>query len=64
MVLNIGEGQTVPRLLMHIKTRRVLAMQGKLEMDIAQLPPQEAEVFLQEYHIQEPSLQRMIKLIL
>jgi ribosome-binding ATPase YchF (GTP1/OBG family) len=31
-------------------------------MDIAQLPPQEAEVFLKEYGIQEPSLSRMIKL--
>jgi ribosome-binding ATPase YchF (GTP1/OBG family) len=30
-------------------------------MDIAQLPPEEAEVFLKEYGIQEPSLSRMIK---
>lgn len=37
-------------------------LQGKLEMEIAQLPPDEAEIFLQEYGIAEPSLNRMIKL--
>jgi len=37
-------------------------MLGKLEMDIAQLPPDEAEIFLQEYGIEEPSLNRFIRL--
>jgi ribosome-binding ATPase YchF (GTP1/OBG family) len=40
----------------------VVALQGKLEMEIAQLAPEEAEMFLQEYGIAEPSLNRMIKL--
>jgi ribosome-binding ATPase len=31
-------------------------------MEIAQLPPDEAAIFLQEYGIAEPSLNRMIKL--
>jgi ribosome-binding ATPase YchF (GTP1/OBG family) len=31
-------------------------------MDIAQLPPEEAEIFLEEYHIAEPSLDRLIRL--
>jgi ribosome-binding ATPase YchF (GTP1/OBG family) len=31
-------------------------------MDIAQLPPEEAEMFLAEYGITEPSLNRMIRL--
>jgi len=31
-------------------------------MDIAQLPPDEAELFLAEYGIAEPSLSRMIRL--
>ncbi len=31
-------------------------------MDIAQLPPDEMEMFLQEYGIEEPSLNRMIRL--
>ncbi len=39
-----------------------VALQGKLEMEIAQLPPDEAAEFLKEYGIEEPSLNRMIKL--
>ena len=31
-------------------------------MDIAQLSPEEAELFLQEYGIEEPSLNKMIRL--
>ncbi len=62
VVLNLGEGQTVPEITYEHQKSRVLPLQGKLEMDIAQLPPQEAEVFLKEYGIQEPSLSRMIKL--
>jgi ribosome-binding ATPase len=40
----------------------VVALQGRLEMEIAQLPPDEAAEFLKEYGIAEPSLNRMIKL--
>jgi ribosome-binding ATPase YchF (GTP1/OBG family) len=37
-------------------------LQGKLEADIAQLSPDEAALFLAEYNIEEPSLNRMIRL--
>jgi len=37
-------------------------MPAKLEMEIAQLPPEEAQVFLDEYGIEEPSLDRFIRL--
>ena len=37
-------------------------MPAKLEMEIAQLPPEEAAVFLAEYKIEEPSLNRFIRL--
>ncbi len=37
-------------------------MPAKLEMEIAQLPPEEADVFLAEYGIEEPSLDRFISL--
>ena len=40
---------------------RVIALQGKLEMEIAQLAPDEAQMFLDEYGIEEPSLYRMIR---
>ena len=39
-----------------------ICIPAKLEMDIAQLPPEEAQVFLQEYGIDEPSLDRFIRL--
>jgi len=35
---------------------------GKLEMEIAQLPPEGAEIFLAEYGIEEPGLNRVIRL--
>jgi len=62
VVLNLGEGQIIPEIPYKHQKSRVLPLQGKLEMDIAQLPPQEAQIFLKEYGIQEPSLSRMIKL--
>lgn len=37
-----------------------LPLRGKLEMDIAQLPPDEAEMFMAEYGLEESSLARMI----
>jgi ribosome-binding ATPase YchF (GTP1/OBG family) len=37
-----------------------LPLRGKLEMEISQLPPDEAEMFLAEYDLAESSLARMI----
>lgn len=37
-------------------------LRGKLEMDIAQMPPDEAQEFLKAYGIAEPSLNRIIRL--
>jgi ribosome-binding ATPase len=62
IVLNLSEGQTAPKIDYPHKSSQVVALQGKLEMDIAQLPPDEMEMFLQEYNIEEPSLNRMIRL--
>jgi ribosome-binding ATPase YchF (GTP1/OBG family) len=39
----------------------MIPLQGKIEMEIAQLPEEEAQVFLQEYGIEEPGLNRMIR---
>jgi ribosome-binding ATPase YchF (GTP1/OBG family) len=39
-----------------------VALQGKLEMEIAQLPAEDAAMFMEEYGIEEPSLNRMIRL--
>lgn len=61
VVFNTGEGQVAPKIDYHHQASRLLTVQGKLEMDIAQLPPEEAAIFLQEYKIQEPTLQVMIR---
>jgi GTP-binding protein YchF len=62
IVLNLAEGQKAPEIQYEHKHSQIVSLQGKLEMDIAQLPPEEMEMFLQEYNIEEPSLHRMIRL--
>jgi GTP-binding protein YchF len=62
VVMNTSEGQAAPQVDYPHQHSQVVALQGKLEMDIAQLPPDEAVMFLAEYGIEEPSLNRMIRL--
>jgi GTP-binding protein YchF len=62
IVLNLSEGQAEPSINYTHKRAQLVALQGKLEADIAQLAPEEAQVFLEEYKISEPSLNRMIRL--
>jgi GTP-binding protein YchF len=57
ILLNLGEGQAEPEVQAGAP---VVALQGKLEMEIAQLPPDDASVFMTEYGITELSLNRMI----
>ncbi len=61
LLLNLGEGQESPDVSATIKDSQVVALQGQLEMEIAQLAPEEAEMFLEEYQIEEPSLYLMIR---
>lgn len=61
IVLNLSEGQEPPDVTEEALDYPVVPLKGKLEMEIAQLPPEEAVEFLQEYDIQEPSLNRMIR---
>ena len=62
VVFNLAEGQKAPEIDYPHKHSQVVALQGKLEMDIAQLPPEEMKMFLDEYGIEEPSLNRMIRI--
>jgi len=62
IVLNLAEGQKPPDVTYTHSSSRLVSLQGRLEMDIAQLPPEDAQVFLDEYDIEEPSLNRMIRL--
>ncbi|HLF87667.1 MAG TPA: redox-regulated ATPase YchF [Anaerolineales bacterium] len=40
----------------------ILPLRGQLEMEIAQLTPDEAEMFMEEYGLEESSLARMIRM--
>lgn len=63
IVFNLHESQAAPAFEpAHPKNLAQVSLQGKLEMDISQLPAEEAAMFLEEYGIEEPSLNRMIRL--
>ena len=62
IVINQSEDQAPIDVEMPYANTKVICMPAKLEMDIAQLPPDDAAVFLAEYEIEEPSLNRFIKL--
>lgn len=58
-VFNLGEGQSALEAKLDHPS---VALMGKLEMEIAQLSPEDAAVFMEEYGIKELSLNRMINL--
>ncbi len=58
-VFNMGEGQPAPDVKLDHPS---VSLMGKLEMEIAQLSPEDADVFMKEYGIEELSLSRMIRL--
>jgi len=60
IVLNLGENQDAPKIDFPCQVC-VVSLQGQLEMEIAQLSPDDAELFMIEYNITEPSLNRMIR---
>jgi GTP-binding protein YchF len=62
VLLNLGEGQAQPAFAPGVTSCPLVALQGKLEMEIAQLPAPDAAVFMQEYGITELSLNRMISI--
>jgi len=60
IVLNLGDGQPAPEVDFPCQVC-VVSLQGKLEMEIAQLSSDDAQLFMDEYDIAEPSLNRMIR---
>ncbi len=62
IVLNLADGQTAPDAAVSGKNVMLVPLQGKLEMEIAQLTPEEADMFLAEYGIEESGLERVIRL--
>ncbi|MCB0001227.1 MAG: redox-regulated ATPase YchF [Anaerolineae bacterium] len=63
VLLNTGDDVVPPETLVSYDHRHtvVMAVQGKLEMEIAQLDPDEAAVFMEEFGITEQALDRMIR---
>jgi GTP-binding protein YchF len=62
IVFNVSEGQGAPEIPYPHQHSLTVALQAKLEAEIARLPSDEAGLFLKEYGIEEPSLNRMIRL--
>ncbi|MFZ6027770.1 MAG: redox-regulated ATPase YchF [Chloroflexota bacterium] len=62
VVLNLSEGQEAPAIDYPHARCAVVALQGKLEMDIAQLSSADAELFMAEYGIEQLGLNRVIGL--
>ena len=58
-VFNLGEGQQAIQAQLDHPS---VSLMGKLEMEIAQLSPEDASAFMQEYGIEELGLSRMIRL--
>ncbi len=62
IVLNISDGEKPPAIEYPHQRSAVLPLQGRLEMELAQLPLDEAQVFMLEFGIQELGLQRVARL--
>ncbi len=61
ILFNLGEGQDAPTFEYQHSSSAISSLQGQLEMEIAQLSPEEAEVFLEEYGIDRPGMERLIQ---
>jgi GTP-binding protein YchF len=60
VVLNLADGQTPPEIEYQHQFSAVVPLQGRLEMELAQLTPEDAELFMNDFGIQELGLQRVI----
>lgn len=60
ILFNTSDGQEVPCVEYRGKRCEVVALQGKLEMDIAQLEGEDRVLFMEEYGISESGLERVI----
>lgn len=61
LLINLGEGQSMPEITYQHQRSSIGGLQGKLEMDIVQLPEEDAGVFMEEYGIKELGLSRIIR---
>ena len=59
VVFNMSENQSAPEIELDVPS---VALMGKLEMELGQLPADDAAMFMEEYGIKELSLNKMISL--
>jgi GTP-binding protein YchF len=62
LALNLSDGQDPPAVPYSHPHSAVVALQGRLEMELAQLAPEDAEIFMGEYGIDELGLHKVIRL--
>lgn len=62
VLLNLSDAQVAPDIAYSHQRSALAPLQGKLEMELAQLPPEDAEIFLAEYQIETLGLYRVISL--
>lgn len=60
ILFNLSEGQAPPDIQCPYTSCSVVGIQGKLEMELSQLPAEEASMFMVEYGIEELGLNRVI----
>lgn len=64
VVLNLGDEARDPASILTYdhKNSQVVGLQGKLEAEMAQLDPEDAQIFMEEYNITELSASKVIRL--
>jgi GTP-binding protein YchF len=62
VVLNLGDGQEPPTIAYPHQRSALLPLQGRLEMELAQLPPDEAQMFMEDFGVQELGLHKVIRM--
>jgi GTP-binding protein YchF len=65
VIINTGEadsGDALANITYNHKQTRIVSLQGKVEMELAQMSDEDAQMFLTEFGIAEPSLPRVIRL--
>ena len=61
IINNDDDDELFPEWKIKPENLEMMVVRGRLEMEIASMPPEEAQEFLVEYHIEESALDRVIK---
>jgi GTP-binding protein YchF len=61
IILNLGDAQVPPEIEYTHRQSTVLGLQGRLEMEMSQLEPEESEFFMEEFGVDELGMKRVIQ---